>query len=53
MAIARVRDETVESLHYVQDPLAKALSGDVLFGQVAIVFKLADLLALETAETVG
>jgi hypothetical protein len=48
-----VRDETVESLDYVQDPLAKALSGDVLFGQVAIVFKLADLLALETAETVG
>jgi hypothetical protein len=29
------------------------LSGDVLFGQVAIVFKLADLLALGTAETVG
>jgi hypothetical protein len=52
LVIARVRDETVESLHYVQDPLARALSGDVLFGQVAIVFKLADLLALETAESV-
>ena len=52
LAIVRVRDGTVESLHYVQDPLAKAVSGDVLFGQVAIVFKLEELLSLETTETV-
>ena len=52
LAIARVRDETVESLHYVQDPLARVLSGDVLFAQVAMVFRLDDLLALETAEAV-
>lgn len=52
LAIARVREEQIESLHYVQDPLARALSGEVLFGQVAMVFKLSDLLALETAEAV-
>jgi hypothetical protein len=29
LAIALVRDDKVESLHYVQDPLAHLLAGDV------------------------
>jgi hypothetical protein len=53
LAIARVRDDDgIESLHYVQDPLARALGGDVLFGQVAMVFKMDELLGLETAQIV-
>lgn len=44
LAIARVRNETVESLHYVQDPLAHMLTGDVQFGLVAMVLKLSELL---------
>jgi len=52
LAIARIRGDDVESLHYIQDPLARALSGDVLFGQVAMVFKLDELLGLETVQVV-
>ncbi len=52
LAVALVRDDAVVSLHYVQDPLGRALSGDVVFGQVAMVFKISDLLGLETVEAV-
>jgi superfamily II DNA or RNA helicase len=52
MAVALVRDDAVESLHYIQDPLAHMLSGDVQFGLVAMVLKLSELLSLETAEVV-
>jgi len=51
LAIARIRDDDrVDSLHYIQDPLARALSGDVLFGQVAMVFRLDELLAMASAK---
>lgn len=52
MAIVRVDGDSVRSIHYVQDPLAHMLSGDVQFGMVAMVLKLSDLLNLGTAETV-
>jgi hypothetical protein len=53
LAIARVRDDDgIESLHYIQDPLERALSGDVLFGQVAMIFKIEELLDLQTAQAV-
>jgi hypothetical protein len=53
LAVARVGSgDAVESLHYVRDPLARALSGDTQFGLVSVVLKLDDLLGLETAELV-
>jgi len=51
LTVVRTRAVAVEPLHYVQDPLGRIVSGDIVFGQVAVVFKLSELLALETAES--
>lgn len=52
LAIARVRDTKVESLHYVRDPMARAIAGDLGFGITGIDLKIDDLLKLETAEAI-
>ncbi len=50
LAIARVRGEAVESLDYVQDPLAHMLTGDARFGLVAMVLELSELLKPTSAQ---
>ncbi len=53
LAIGRVRDNQVESLHYIRDPMARAIAGDLTFGLTGIDLSISELLKLETAEAIG
>ena len=51
LAIVLVRDGTVaEGPHYVRDPMARAISGDLTFGITGVDLSIKDLLKLEKAE---
>lgn len=52
LAIGRVRDNHVESLHYVRDPMARAVAGDLTFGVTGIDMNISELLRLDTVEMV-
>ena len=50
LAIGRVRDNQIESLHYIRDPMARAVAGDLTFGVTGIDLNINELLKLETVE---
>ena len=52
LAIGRIRDGQVEALHYVRDPMARAISGDITFGVTGIDLSIDQLTSLATAEAV-
>ncbi len=52
LAIGRVRDNQVESLHYIRDPMARAVAGDLTFGVTGIDLNINELLKLETVEAI-
>jgi len=51
LAIGRVRDNAVESLHYIHDPMGPAVAGDLTFGITGIDLNIDELLNSETAVT--
>ena len=53
LAIGRVRDGQIESLHYIRDPMARAIAGDITFGVTGIDLSIDELLKLETAMSPG
>jgi len=52
LAIARIRDNQVESLHYIRDPMARAVAGDMTFGVTGIDLNINELLKLNTVEAI-
>lgn len=52
LAIGRVRDNQVESLYYIRDPMARAVAGDLTFGVTGIDLNINELLKMETAEAI-
>ena len=51
LAIVLVRDgAVVEPPHYVRDPMARAISGDLTFGITGVDLSIKDLLKLEKAQ---
>ncbi|NVM22694.1 MAG: DUF3883 domain-containing protein [Desulfobacterales bacterium] len=50
LAIGRVRDGQIETLHYIRDPMARAIAGDITFGVTGIDLNIDELLKLETVE---
>ena len=52
LAIVRIRDNQVESLYYIRDPMARAVAGDLTFGMTGIDLNINELLKLNTVETI-
>jgi len=52
LAIARIRDNQVESLYYIRDPMARAVAGDLTFGVTGIDLNINELLKLKTVEAI-
>ncbi|MDD5701026.1 MAG: helicase-related protein [Dehalococcoidales bacterium] len=48
LAIGRIRNDEIEDLHYISDPMARAIAGDLTFGLTGIDLSINDLLKLET-----